>query len=76
MRMVIGGTGWRGGWGKKTETLKNSLDNVIKKSELVTIERTSADNPNPEVKRLGNLVEGRGGKRHLLGVTESPNKLG
>ena len=61
------------GCGKTGETVKNPLNNVIKRSELVTSERTSADNSNPEVKSLGYLVEGRGGKRHLIGETESPS---
>ena len=62
------------GCGKTGETVKNPLDNVIKRSELVISERTSADNSNPEVQSLGYLVEGRGGKRHLIGGTESPSK--
>ena len=58
------------GCGKTEESVKNSLDNVIKRNELVTNERTSADNLNPEVKRLGNLVEGRGGKRLLVHTSD------
>jgi hypothetical protein len=35
---------------------------------------TSTEKPTSELRRLGGLVEGAGGKRHLFGGTESPSK--